>query len=69
MSIRRVTALTLSALLLLASVTACSDEPHTASDAVAATEVTDRATLKAFVEGARDYLEGVTTVRGIAQLP
>ncbi|MDE0580372.1 MAG: cache domain-containing protein [bacterium] len=68
MSMKRATAATLSALLLLATVTACSDEPDAATEVVAATEVTDRATLEAFVRGAKNYLEGVTTVRGIAQL-
>ena len=31
-------------------------------------EVTDRPTLKAFVEKAKNYLEGLTTVRQIAQI-
>ncbi len=44
------------------SVTAIVDDRITAS------EVTDRPTLRAFVEGAKDYLESVTTVTGIARL-
>lgn len=75
----RVTALTLSALLLLASLSACSDAQDTTQDTtqevsgttgvVVASEVTDRSTLKAFVEGAKSYVQDVTTtVTGVAQL-
>lgn len=71
---RTATALTLSVLLLVASVSACSDEPGAAPEAsgpidgVPATEVTDRPTLKTFVEGAAIYVSSSTTVAEIAQL-
>lgn len=68
MSLRRLMAVTLSVLLVLASVSACSDDPDAEPEVSAAADVMDRATLKAFVEGAKSYLEGVTTVKGIAQL-
>ena len=50
------------AVVLLASSSVCAD------DRITAIEVTDRPTLRAFVEGAKDYLEGVTTLSETAQL-
>lgn len=60
--------MTVSALLLIASASACSDNGGTQAEVVVASDVVDRATLKTFVEGAKNYLEGVTTVEGIARL-
>ena len=62
---RRAIIVALAAFLLVASASACGD---TAPEAITASEVTDRPTLRAFVEDAKSYLEGVTTVTGIAQL-
>ena len=39
-----------------------------ANDRIAASEVTDRPTLGAFVEGAKGYLEGITTLSETARL-
>lgn len=71
---RKVALVMLSALLLLAGVSACSDEPDAATkagtpiDGVHATEVTDRPTLKTFVEHAATYVSSSTTVTEIAQM-
>ena len=51
-----------AAFVLLTSPPVYADSGPTAG------EVTDRPTLKAFVEKAKDYLEGLTTVRQIAQM-
>ena len=52
----------LAGLILLASAPAQAQGNGTAA------EVTDRATLKAFVEKARGYLSDMATVRDIAQM-
>lgn len=51
-----------AALVLLAGSSVSAD------DRITAIEVTDRPTLKAFIENAKDYLEGVTTLSETARL-
>ncbi|MCY4354031.1 MAG: cache domain-containing protein [Truepera sp.] len=51
-----------SAFVLLASASVHADDRITAND------VTDRPALRAFVEGAKNYLEGITTLTEIARL-
>ena len=53
---------TLAAFVLLASSSVSAD------DRITAIEVTDRPTLRAFIEGAKDYLEGITTLSETARL-
>ena len=62
MSMRNAVVTTLAALVVLASAPVYADGRTTAG------EVTDRPTLKAFVEAAKEYLEGLTTVAEIAQM-
>ena len=56
-----------SAIAILAAFILTAGTPAIADDKVTAAEVTDRPTLKAFVEGAKEYLEGRTTVKEISQ--
>lgn len=59
---RKTVLATLTAFVLLAGA------PVHAQDRIAADAVTDRTTLKSFVEGAKDYLEGIKTLSEIARL-
>ncbi len=59
---RNVAVPSLAAFVLLVSSSVCADDRNTAI------EVTDRPTLREFVEGAKDYLEGVTTLSETARL-
>ncbi len=59
---RRVTVATLTAFVLLASAPVYADAKPTAS------EVTDRPTLKAFVESAKEFIEDRTSLTEIARL-
>ena len=61
-SMRAMAVATIAALIPLASVSARAD------DRIAADQATDRLSLQAFVEGARDYVEGITTLSETARL-
>lgn len=56
------------AVAMFAAFVMLAGAPVWADDRITAKEVTDRHTLKAFVESAKNYLEGLTTLSEIAQL-
>ena len=56
------------AVTMLAAFIVMASASVSADDRIDAGEVTDRPTLKAFVEGAKDYLEGITTLSETARL-
>ena len=56
------------AVAVLAAWIVLAGAPAHADNGTTAAEVTDRPTLQAFVETAKEYLEGLTTVRDIAEM-